>query len=289
MEFFFFFYNLGTEEVKQDYLQQIGFLGFYNLDTFQPMTYDEYSKSGWKYLYWKKDTLQTTYMISTDMDDRYKQRGFRVKKSSSSDPTNCCPIGDPFVQNYGGWGSGIIFLPLLNGGFVLINNICYFINNQVVFDPAPTFHPQSIAGIDYGRHRCSSYFIGIPPTNNINNWVYLYGGGPLSYPNVSIVSTPRQIDFQKGRLIDNTVYGETIAENSLDYSYNIDYKTSYDSIDINPNVCTLIKMPYNNGFMDNLYLMSTAPSQIKYYSFFSFGGRNFLNLVDNIVVELPNN
>ena len=56
---------------------------------------------------------------------------------------------------------------------------------------------------------------------------------------------------------------------------------------VNENVCSMIKMPYDNGYIDGVYLLTTAPQQLEDATFFSFDGRNFLNVFDNYVVELP--
>ena len=61
------------------------------------------------------------------------------------------------------------------------------------------------------------------------------------------------------------------------------------TVDVNQNVCTLMHVPYDNTYLDNIYLLVTAPQEDMDSKFFSFGGRNFLNLGTNIVVELPAN
>ena len=66
--------------------------------------------------------------------------------------------------------------------------------------------------------------------------------------------------------------------------------TSYNELtytDINNNVCSLVKMPYDTGYIDGLYLMTTSPQQLEDCTFFSFDGRNFLNVFENYVLELP--
>ena len=71
--------------------------------------------------------------------------------------------------------------------------------------------------------------------------------------------------------------------------------TSYT--DVKNNVCTLIKYPYQDGFLNNLFIISTAPERTRWDvwkntqgltgKFFSFGGRNFFCPVYNLAVELP--
>ena len=62
------------------------------------------------------------------------------------------------------------------------------------------------------------------------------------------------------------------------------YLNTYTNI--NQNVCSLIKMPYNTGYIDGIYLLATSPQPLKECTFFSFNGRNFLNLLANLVIEL---
>lgn len=60
--------------------------------------------------------------------------------------------------------------------------------------------------------------------------------------------------------------------------------------DINQNVCTLVKYPWEGGMLDNLYIMTTAPSGLgDEVAFFSINNRNFMKVFENIVVELPSN
>lgn len=61
------------------------------------------------------------------------------------------------------------------------------------------------------------------------------------------------------------------------------------TVDVNQNVCTLMHVPYDNTYLDNIYLLVTAPQEDMDNKFFSFSGRNFLNVMGNIVVELPAN
>lgn len=59
-------------------------------------------------------------------------------------------------------------------------------------------------------------------------------------------------------------------------------------IDINQNTCTLIRYPYEGGFLDNVYIMTTSPTNFSDdVGFFTINGRNFMKPFENIVVELP--
>ena len=76
-------------------------------------------------------------------------------------------------------------------------------------------------------------------------------------------------------------------------NYKLDTSNSYT--DGKNNICTLIKYPTENGYIDNLYLISTTPKNTTNTAtalqakFFSFGGRNFYCPQYNLAVELPAN
>lgn len=73
--------------------------------------------------------------------------------------------------------------------------------------------------------------------------------------------------------------------------------------DVKENICTLIKYPYDDGALSNLFLISTCPQRKKCSfanedgndacglegKFFSFNGRNFYGFYNNLAVELPSN
>lgn len=73
--------------------------------------------------------------------------------------------------------------------------------------------------------------------------------------------------------------------------------------DVKENICTLIKYPYDDGALSNLFLISTCPQRKKRSfmneiandacglegKFFSFNGRNFYGFYNNLAVELPSN
>lgn len=58
---------------------------------------------------------------------------------------------------------------------------------------------------------------------------------------------------------------------------------------VNQNVCTLTRIPQEQGFVDGMYLCTTYPCKDIEGKVFSFNGRNFLGFYENFVVELPAN
>lgn len=84
---------------------------------------------------------------------------------------------------------------------------------------------------------------------------------------------------------DNTTNFTTTEPGYENLLFDIEH-ASYTNL--NKNVCVLIKMPRDKGYLENVYLMSTAPSNFKSGGVFSFAGRTFINLYSNVVIELPN-
>lgn len=90
-------------------------------------------------------------------------------------------------------------------------------------------------------------------------------------------------------------YSYAIINNGRGTSYTLNFHETPNQAysthtDINQNVCTLVKYPWEGGMLDNLYIMTTAPSNIgDDVAFFSISNRNFMKVFENIVVELPSN
>ena len=127
--------------------------------------------------------------------------------------------------------------------------------------------------------------IGLPPsTGNPNYWTYLLytrngrmSGNPWAEDPNYVNSL---IDYGNGRVTDMPFRSEYLRNETVSNESSI-------YTNVNPNVCALIKMPFDTGYIDNLYLLATAPKALTDATFFSFNGRNFLNVFDNYVVELP--
>ena len=204
----------------------------------------------------------------------------------------------------------VIFLPLKNNGFLLnIRSLtwCYSewlpnpstsSNNSkdktfLMNTPTPNLNIK-IYGTNYmiGNNYpyCSTgvfNLIGIPPCKGNLNWTYILytsaafgkdSQGTVSYYNYSL------IDFGDGKVLNIPFKSNFIRpyDATPDKVYN---ELTYTNV--NNNICSMIKLPYDNGYIDGVYLLTTAPQQLEDATFFSFDGRNFLNVFDNYVVELP--
>lgn len=202
----------------------------------------------------------------------------------------------------------VFFIPLINKGFFLHirsnntdgNQSPLSISNDErdktfsLNTPTPSLNIKVYGtksdGYNYLRSQGSGVlnFIGLPPsTGNPLHWTYLcytgtgYFAGNTEDNNQYINYA---IDYGNGRVTDmpfRSGYtrdynnGNPISKNNLTYT------------NVNANVCSLIKMPFDTGYIDNIYLLATAPKLLEDGTFFSFNGRNFLNVFENYVLELP--
>lgn len=231
---------------------------------------------------WKYD-LSNNYWIEGYRNDSSAQpiQGLwftnNAAKTGSQALVNGILTGN-FYHNY----QSIIFIPLKNNGFIL-ETYRFSGNPDELDDPRyPTvqliksrlrsFTPKFFTVKDYLSTTVVStytfwvdYLIGIPDsTSSTNSFVYLFFKGTQPY-------------FFKNKDIN------------LNYVPNVDTSVNMDYVNKNANICTLIPYPYENSFIDGLYLATTIPDNDIEGKFFSFGGRNYLGVYKNLVVELlPN-
>lgn len=193
--------------------------------------------------------------------------------------------GDSFpMSGYGyGWEGNntlnFVFIPLKNDG--------YFINFSGLkkFDEFP-----NIAIKNKNKEGVDSYYGG---GNSVENrWTFSLIGVPSITD--SILDRPCFAFFSTNIKSDGTIY----FTNHLDFN-GWPNKSGEDPItylddtmehfDYQPNICTLVKYPLEDGYIGNLYLMTTSPVNkvTEDGMFFSIGNRNFFNIYGNLVVELP--
>lgn len=142
------------------------------------------------------------------------------------------------------------------------NKISYFLttisfkNNTSILKPYCYF-------LNYGKTDKGGYGYPQPivPLFNINSNIFKMSEGPVKYLN----QQPTNEDPEDPLFI------------------------THDYNNINQNICTLIRIPQDNGFFDELYLCTTYPCDEIEGKVFSFNGRNFLGVYENLVVELPAN
>ena len=190
-------------------------------------------------------------------------------------------LGDGFIMSHTRWEGNntlnIIFIPLKNDG--------YFINFSGLkkFDEFP-----NISIKNKNKEGTNSYLI----VSGDNRWTFSLIGIPSITD--SILDRPCFAFFSTNIKSDSTIY----FNNHLDFNGWLN-KSGEDPItylddtmehfDYQPNICTLVKYPLEDGYIGNLYLMTTSPVNkvTEDGMFFSIGNRNFFNVYGNLVVELP--
>ena len=187
--------------------------------------------------------------------------------------------GGPYENWKGNNTLNFIFIPLKNDG--------YFINFSGLkkFDEFP-----NIAIKNRNKEGADSY---IPYYDGEDSrWTFSLIGIPSITD--SILDRPCFAFFSTNIKKDGTIY----FKNNLDFN-KWPNKSGEDPItylddtmehfDYQPNICTLVKYPLEDGYIGNLYLMTTSPVNkvTEDGMFFSIGNRNFFNVYGNLVVELP--
>lgn len=169
-----------------------------------------------------------------------------------------------------------VYLPLKNNGFLTFFGMNsrsnqFYPGSLYSFSPTPKIY--ATAYKVYSDIMAVN-IVGLPPFGNKTTWTYLFLNPPTTE------KSRVQIDYGNG-IITEVPYlsgWSTVGVNPPTY------QNTYTNI--NQNVCSLIKMPYNTGYIDGIYLLATSPQPLKECTFFSFNGRNFLNLLANLVIEL---
>lgn len=185
------------------------------------------------------------------------------------------------------------FIPLKNQGFLLTN----FTRDYPYTPTPPLYTPLTKPFVNYGY---VDAWITVGLFNNISNrYSYIYGWAEGNDKNCYVTGDGKMY-FRTGDATENW-HDNNGHRNGIKYKVdNLGRQT-----DVKQNICTMIKYPYLNGFLSNLFLITTAPQ--KGYvrddsswnpspdacglenKFFSFNGRNFYGIYANVAVELPAN
>ena len=261
--------------VESDLLYDLNKLGFNQLDG------TAYDTSGGFYnkmitLHWKKDKNYTIPTTSVKTNCPYPviynsgAQGFYLSSPSSVLPdrpdylfTSISNI-DAFLN--------IIFIPLVNNGFCLLSLLGpEWIKNK------PTLPIYSINETyyndrdDYLRVDC---LIGLKTNLTNNPYSYI-----TCYTRTAFGSVYKGPYFWPG---DGSTTPLSIP--------GVDESEHQDTVSYNTNVCTLTKMPYNSTYINGAYLCTTSPfADGVSGKIFSFGGRTFMGIYNNLVLELPSN
>ncbi|HAH17806.1 MAG TPA: hypothetical protein DCL29_02170 [Eubacterium sp.] len=178
------------------------------------------------------------------------------------------------------------FIPLKNNGFYMLSYCLSATYGTYNTTPSlPSMDYKCKVPIVNNIYSISNSICGI--YNNVNNeYLYICNG------DASLLWSPSNVSIsfrQKMPLTTDSL--NKLRDTSTNYT---DYKE---------NVCTLIKVPFESGFLSNLFIVSTSPKphftdMLEYPAiettiigtngqFFSFNGRNFYGIASNLAVELP--
>lgn len=270
--------NIGTDDLFLFFKK----IGFNYLDGAELNENRGFESFGWKY-----DTLKY-YYFSYDHGSYYSHIWYDWKLNGWNDWNLMAH------ETYGSSWEGLFFIPLKNQGF-LINSY----QDGSFISPTTRLYTPNTYPYDggTGMYKVNS-FIGV--FNNLENkYAYLRirrraNTYPYTYDNIHTDNA--YIDFPYGRRATAQTYR----------LINIS-DTDGTKVNVKQNICTMIKVPYDNNFLSNLFLITTAPQQGRVYAdrngwdyypcdstglenkFFSFGGRNFYGIYANLAVELPTN
>ena len=190
--------------------------------------------------------------------------------------------------------TGLLFFPLKNQGFHLIDYMSDYFDEYRYTVPVQTaWHYPEYRNTGLSLvHNYLGFFNNI---DNEFNYISMCRRADIPAQRYSWINSDH--DYTKARWdrYYSLVYLDKVAD------------TTGDKVDVKQNVCTMIKVPYENSFLSNLFLITTAPVQGRvnadrngwdYYpcdstglenKFFSFNGRNFYGIYANLAVELPAN
>lgn len=226
-------------------------------------------------LRWKLDTANKNYIKFALLGEE-SGYGFHQLSRSSFYYSNNSSSGFQGSGVYISYPAHIIYLPLKNNGFLTFFGMNsrsdgWYPGSLYSFSPTPKIYATSYRAYN---DIMAVNIIGIPPFRDKKTWTYLYFNPPTTE------KSNVYIDYGNG-VMTNIPYlsgwSTTGAQEPI-------YQNTYTNI--NQNVCSLIKMPYNTTYLDGIYLLATSPYPLKECTFFSFNGRNFLNILANLVIEL---
>lgn len=193
---------------------------------------------------------------------------------------------------------GFWFIPLKNGFLIQVyscptpyeGNVC-FNTAQMFFNPPLLFCDQvnkMVTGEYLYANFCQTgTILGLYNyTTNIMNYIAFCTSAnhdyhtPLDYADDNFCQT--------NNWFTNTSSIKPDPRQLINTMSFLDRELEYTNVQANN--CVLIKYPYEDRFLDGIYICSTAPTaECLEGKFFSFNSRNFLGVHKNLVVELTSN
>lgn len=208
-------------------------------------------------------------------------------------------------SSYSPYHQSFFFIPLKNNGFIieaypLMLWYGYYNSNPKLMS-VTDHNDVPLHGI-YEVNNRSVMSTGLGFYNNVtNNYWYIISNALHGY--WAYYDGYKKEDYPGESARSAVIYNQGVTMSVLN-----DYRDIYrNKTDYKQNICTLIKAPCGDGFLSNLYIVSTSPApERRYYypgmsgyyagyhnwigtdnRFFSFNGRNFYGFMNNLAVELP--
>ena len=218
------------------------------------------------YFRWGKDTNNIIHFYYPIRDSQLNRIYLQTYNGSIG---SFCDFGSSYP------GRTIIFIPLKNNNFILQQ-----------YSPRGAYELTSPFIVPY---RWTNY-------SNTNNNFNTILRTVLSFKDNANIFSPYYYmtawyGYSGGYIqpVIPSFYSSTGGSISNIINYIDTYYSSKNYKNINQNVCSLARIPVANGFFDGLYLCTTYPCDKIEGKVFSFNGRSFLGVFENLVVELPAN
>lgn len=203
-----------------------------------------------------------------------------------------------FIQNFAHDYTTTIFIPLKNNNFIIQQ---YAPRNKNIITP-PFLNSKKITNselIPSGGSQWEEYTYSRTVLSFINNsnftkqYCYLLLLGrcdtyhSVQNPALMPAFNLRSDIFQTSKGLCTLLNTEIIPPTDTSFKRADIIYHNYNNV--NQGVCTLARIPCDDIFLDGLYLCTTYPCDQIEGKVFSFNGRNFLGVYENLVVELPAN
>ncbi len=291
MEFYRHTFNYNNAGEDQPYISNMLYnFGFVNLEGNPPVIEGNILSDKNKF-FWKYDTsmgLRFSWRVTSaynQVNTMYYYYG----------PDNDTPNVFTDYENRYYPDKTFIFIPLKNKNFLMQQYISTNSNRMTPEIAFPNFEDNCMPDLNNFSYHAGTSIIGCKDSlGNFGYLRYLFPGD-LGYKGI----LSRAYYYFK-----NVEY--EVSVDSTGYYYNPQAILKFINIketqgptpirnprkyyNVNQNICTLTRIPQeDNEFVDGLYSCTTYPCDQIEGKVFSFNGRSFLGVYENLVVELPAN
>lgn len=286
MQYFGKWYNPNTAAIQEsefgngniiDDFNKLGFVdyehhGYINKPVQKRVRETDYFPAWSRKIKWKNDTTNNLYFLlhspgSNDYGDSYTF-SLQIKNGYNS-----YGINQP-VTAYNFNITCFQFIPLINGGFLL--DACHGPSfGTRLTDPIPPFS----MNITYDTVRPSDNYgtiVCVSPSKDSQSSEFLYFcNGMWYYPGASHEhpsKNPWNNIFYNKKCDNVTVYNDEQGSRTINTNISNKY--------------IMTKIPHFDGFLDNIYLMTSKPASLQVNDYFTIDNKTYLLLFNNFVVEV---